>query len=153
MPLIDVNRDLKIEFFGISRAPWTSRSHVTRAWPSGFTCVWLDHALEVRADLPQGFLHSKTSQFHVREEMLLFGILLLNNYWILFHRNVTLKIIHHLKYKWVEWMNENKQGSCEVPPANTIVWIRRTKMKFFSKNQSYINRNYNVWLCLLVVRS
>ena len=49
----------------------------------------LDHALEVR-DLPQGFLHPKTSQSHVWEEILLFRTLSLINHRIIFHRNVLV---------------------------------------------------------------
>ena len=49
---------LRLRFLGISREPRTSRSHVTRALPSGlrfeFTFVRLEHAPEV-SDLPQGF--------------------------------------------------------------------------------------------------
>ena len=74
-----------------------------------FTFVWLDHTLEV-SDLPQAFLHPKTSQSQVWEGILLFRTLLLINYQILFQRDLSLKIISHLK--------ENKHGSHELPPTN-----------------------------------
>ena len=61
-----------------------------------FTFVRLDHFLEV-SDLPQGFLHSKTSQPYVWEEILLVKTISLINYRILFHRNVILKTISQLK--------------------------------------------------------
>ena len=56
------------QFFGSSREPQTSRTHVTRALSSDlrlrFTFVRLDHAPEI-SGLSQGFLHPETSQFHV----------------------------------------------------------------------------------------
>ena len=57
---------LRLRVFRISREPQASRSHVTRALPSGlrFTFVRLGNAPELR-DLPQGFLPPKTSQSHV----------------------------------------------------------------------------------------
>ena len=47
---------LTLRYFGISREPRTSRSHVSKALSSGFrfTFVRLDHVPEV-SDLPQGF--------------------------------------------------------------------------------------------------
>ena len=73
---------------------------MTRALQSGlrfeFTFVRLDHAPEV-SDLPQGFLHSKTSQSHVWEEILLLKTLLLIDYRILFLKNVIFKTISQLK--------------------------------------------------------
>ena len=63
------SRNLKIEVFGISCEQRTSGSHVTRALSSGllfdvFALERLDHDPEL-IDLPQGFLHPKTSQSHV----------------------------------------------------------------------------------------
>ena len=61
-----------------------------------FTCVRLDHASEV-SNLPQGFLHPKTSQSHVWEEIRLFSTVLLSDHQILFQKNVILKTISQLK--------------------------------------------------------
>ena len=92
---------LRSRFFGISPEPRTSRSHVTSALPSGFrfsvhVCTSRPRAREV-SDLPQVFLHPKTSQSHVWEEILLFRTISRINYRILFHRNVILKTISQLK--------------------------------------------------------
>ena len=82
---------VRLRFFDISREPRTSRSHVTRAFPSGLrfkvhTFVRLDHVPEV-SDLPQGFLHPKTSKSEAYkwEDIQLFRTLLLIDYEILFN--------------------------------------------------------------------
>ena len=61
-----------------------------------FMFVWLDHAPE-ESDLPQRFLHPKTSQSYVWEEIRLFRTLLLIDYRIPFPKNVFLKTISQLK--------------------------------------------------------
>ena len=59
--------------------------------------VRLDHTTEV-SDLPQGFLHPKTSQSHVWEKIRLFRTVLLIDHRILFQKkNVILKTISQLK--------------------------------------------------------
>ena len=91
---------LKLRFFGISCEPRTSRSHVTRALPSG-----LRFEVHVCTARPRSrgkwftarFLHPKTSQTYVWEGIWLVRTLLLNDCWILFQRNVILKTISQLK--------------------------------------------------------
>ena len=85
---------LRFRFFGISREPQTLRSHVIKGLR--ITFIPLDHAPEV-SDLPQGFLHPKTSQPHVYKEIRLFRTLLLIDYRFLFQENVVLKTISQLK--------------------------------------------------------
>ena len=55
---------LRSRLFGISRKPRTSRSHVITALATGLQFDVQDHVLEV-SHLPQGFMHSKTSQSYV----------------------------------------------------------------------------------------
>ena len=95
-------RYLKIKVFGHCPGGNGERHELT--WPVPcrqnlglrFTSVQHEHALEV-SDLLQGFLHPKTSQSRVWEEILLFGTLSLINHPIRFHRNVFLKTISELK--------------------------------------------------------
>ena len=56
-----------------------------------FTFVRLLHGALGVSDLPQGFLHPKTFQSHVWEEILLFRTLSLINYRILCYRNIIWK--------------------------------------------------------------
>ena len=87
-------RDLKIAV--IRHFPRTANVKKSRDHCVGVR--FADHVLEV-SDLPQGFLHSKTSQSHVWEEILLLKTISLINYRILFYRNVILKTISQLKQK------------------------------------------------------
>ena len=107
---------LKLRFFGIFREPRTSRSHVTRALPSG-----LRFEVHVCRARPRSrgkwftarFLHPKTSQTYVWEEIWLFTTLLLKDCRILFQK----KGRQFLSWNRGKWMNEKKHGNCELPPA------------------------------------
>ena len=76
-----------------------------------FTFVRLDHAAEVR-DLRKGFLHPKTSEFHVCEEIKPFC-----SYWlrILFQKNVILKTMSQLKIEVRGWMKTNTAAASFHP--------------------------------------
>ena len=80
---------LKLRFLGISRKPRTSRSHVTRSLPSG---LWFEVHVCTARPRSRGkwftarFLHPKTSQTYVWEEIRLFRTLLLNDCRILFQK-------------------------------------------------------------------
>ena len=67
--------NLKIEVFGISREPRTSRSHVTRASPSGLRFERLGPRSRGNWFTARFFLHPKTSQSHVWEDIQLFRTL------------------------------------------------------------------------------
>ena len=75
------------------------------ALPSGLQfevhVVRLDYTPAV-SDLPKGFLHPKTSQPRVSEEIRLFRTLLPIDYQILFQIKVILKTISQLKEKKVD---------------------------------------------------
>ena len=105
---------LRLRFFGSDRR--TSRNHVTSALAPGlqFEVHVCTTRPRCRSDLPQGFLHPKTSQPHVWEKILLVKIISLINYRILFHRNVIIvKTISQLKQKWThEWKEKWQPAIC-----------------------------------------
>ena len=92
---------LRSRFLGISHKPRTSGSHVTKALPSGVRFEVHVCTAEPRTRgkwfTVRFFLHLKTSESHVWEEILLFRTISLINYRILFYRNVIFKTISRLK--------------------------------------------------------
>ena len=88
-----------------------------------FTFVRLDHAAEV-SDILKGFLHPKTLEFHVCEEIQLFTTLLL----ILISNSISKKRNFEDNFSAKnrsKRMNENKHGSRELPSANlkSQIWV------------------------------
>ena len=109
---------LKLRFLGISREPRTSRSHVTRALPSRLRLevhVCTARPPSRRKWFTAKFLHPKTSQTYVWEEIWLFRTLLLNNCRILFQKNVILKTISQLKIEVSGWMKTNMAAASYHP--------------------------------------
>ena len=95
-----VTETLKLRFFGISSEPLTSRSHVTWALSSGLRFeghVCTARPLSTGKWFTSRFLHPKTSQTYVWEEIWLFRTLLLIDCPILFQKNVLLNTISQLK--------------------------------------------------------
>ena len=95
-----VTETLKLGFFGISSEPLTSRSHVTRALPSG-----LRFEVHVCTARPRSrgkwfttrFLHPKTSQTYVWEQIWLFRLFCMMIVEFYLKKNVILKTISQLK--------------------------------------------------------
>ena len=87
-------RDLKIEVFRLFSRTTNVEKSRDQDLAVRFTFV-VDHAPDV-SDLPQSFLHPKTSQSHVWEEIRLFRTFLFIDYRILFEKNVILKTISQL---------------------------------------------------------
>ena len=131
---------LRLRFLGIFCEPRTSRSHVTRALPSGlrfeFTLVRLEHAPEV-SGLPQGFLHSKTSQSHVWEEVRLLRTLLLIDY-----RNLFLKKLNfedNFSANNIElsgWMKTNMAAASYYPRILSPKYRHTDNVKPLTANRS-----------------
>ena len=106
----EINREIKIEVFSISREPRTSRSHVTSAlaWGLQFEFhVCTSRPLSCgKSFTARFFFHSKTSKSHFWAEILLLKTISPISYGIVFHGNLILKTISQLKQKWT---TERKQ--------------------------------------------
>ena len=85
------------------------------------TFVRLDHVPAV-SDLPKGFLHPKTSQPHVSEELQLFRTLLPIDYQILFQINIILKTISQLKEKKVDEWKQTWQPRATTCESKSQIW-------------------------------
>ena len=128
---------LRLTFFGISRerqeVTWPGHCHQVCALR--YTFVPLDHAPEL-SDLQQGFLHFKTSQSHVWEEVRFFWTFLLIYYRILFKRERNFEDNFSAKIEVSGWMNTNMAAASNHPPILSSKYGQTGNVKPLTANHS-----------------
>ena len=97
--------------------------------------VRLDHAPEV-SDLPQGFLHPKTSQSHVCEEIRLYRTLLLIDYRILFKKQ-NFEDNFSAKIEVSGWMKTNMAAVSYHPQILSPKYGQMDNVKPLTANRSW----------------
>ena len=130
---------LTLRYFGISREPRTSRSHVSKALSSG-----LRFQVHVCTARPRSrskwfiarFLHPKTSQTYVWEEIRLFRTLLLNDCRILFQKNVIFEDSFSAKIEVSGWMKTNMAAASYHPRILSPKYGQTGKVKPLTAKRS-----------------
>ena len=110
-----VKETLKLRFFGISRQPRTSRSHVTRALSSGLRFEVHVCTARPRSRGKWFTLHPKTSQTYVWEVICLFRTLLRNDCRILFKKKRNFEDNFSAKTEVSGWMKTNMSAASYHP--------------------------------------